>query len=287
MCFSCQQHMSSKRRGAVRSSGLPSLRFTLVEVFVFLTSCAVCSSWCRAASTPIDSGGEARSERGLRPIWYVKKWKHRSSWTESGNEGSRVWVEKGSLFAQALVLVFAQDRSFQAEVVQLMKEYDRNQAGTICYEAFAEIMHQKIINRDPEEELRKAFSLFDEDKTGTISFKDLKRVARELVPLLLCFAWRGASFFLNALLFWMPYPKGEVLSEEELHAMIEEFDQVYFQKNTTNTCHCCWHCSPFVFLEQWRRNWFGGVQGNHGKIFDLMTQWPASSTMQHTLSGHM
>lgn len=56
---------------------------------------------------------------------------------------------------------------------------------------------EKIVNRDPIEEIRRAFKLFDDDNTGKISFRNLKRVAREL---------------------------GENLSDEELRAMIEEFD---------------------------------------------------------------
>lgn len=56
---------------------------------------------------------------------------------------------------------------------------------------------EKIVNRDPMEEIRRAFKLFDDDNTGKISFRNLKRVAREL---------------------------GENLSDEELRAMIDEFD---------------------------------------------------------------
>lgn len=58
-------------------------------------------------------------------------------------------------------------------------------------------MGEKIVNRDPMEEIRRAFKLFDDDNTGKISFRNLKRVAREL---------------------------GENLSDEELRAMIDEFD---------------------------------------------------------------
>ena len=58
-------------------------------------------------------------------------------------------------------------------------------------------MTQKIQARDPREEVLRAFDLFDEGGKGKINVNDLRRVAREL---------------------------GEGLEEEELMAMIEEFD---------------------------------------------------------------
>lgn len=62
---------------------------------------------------------------------------------------------------------------------------------------FQTIMSQRIIARDPREEVLRAFELFDEGGKGTINLQDLRRVAREL---------------------------GEGLEEDELAAMIEEFD---------------------------------------------------------------
>jgi len=41
-------------------------------------------------------------------------------------------------------------------------------------------MAQKMRSRDPKEEAIKAFRLFDDDETGTISLKNLRRVAKEL-----------------------------------------------------------------------------------------------------------
>lgn len=83
------------------------------------------------------------------------------------------------------------------EVIQLMEQHDPARHGSIGYSEFVEIMTEKISARDPEEELGKAFELFDEDSTGKISLRNMRRIAKEL---------------------------GENLSDEELQAMIDEFD---------------------------------------------------------------
>jgi len=63
--------------------------------------------------------------------------------------------------------------------------------------AFRVIMSQHILTRDPSDQILHAFELFDEGAKGKITLQDLRREAREL---------------------------GVALDEEELVAMIEEFD---------------------------------------------------------------
>ena len=60
------------------------------------------------------------------------------------------------------------------------------------------MMTAKMGERDSREEIMKAFKLFDTDEKGKISFKDLKRVAKEL---------------------------GENMTDEELQEMIDEADR--------------------------------------------------------------
>uniref|UniRef100_A0A663N871 Centrin 3 n=1 Tax=Athene cunicularia TaxID=194338 RepID=A0A663N871_ATHCN len=86
----------------------------------------------------------------------------------------------------------------KADVLKILKNYDQEATGKITFEDFNEVVTDWILDRDPQEEILKAFKLFDDDDSGKISLRNLRRVAREL---------------------------GENMSDEELRAMIEEFDK--------------------------------------------------------------
>ncbi|XP_048874826.1 centrin-3 isoform X2 [Brienomyrus brachyistius] len=85
----------------------------------------------------------------------------------------------------------------KSDVLKILKDYDREGSGKITFDDFNEVVTEKMLERDPQEEIMKAFKLFDDDDSGKISLRNLRRVAREL---------------------------GENISDEELRAMIDEFD---------------------------------------------------------------
>lgn len=86
----------------------------------------------------------------------------------------------------------------KSDVLKILKDYDREASGKISFEDFQEVMTDWMLDRDPQEEIFKSFRLFDDDQTGKISLRNLRRVAREL---------------------------GENMTDEELRAMIDEFDK--------------------------------------------------------------
>merc|ERR1712124_193325 len=57
------------------------------------------------------------------------------------------------------------------EIQKMIQDVDDDGSGTIEFPEFMTMMSQKILNRDPKDEILKAFRLFDDDETGKISFK--------------------------------------------------------------------------------------------------------------------
>ncbi|KAA6384787.1 MAG: putative Ca2+-binding protein/EF-hand superfamily protein, partial [Streblomastix strix] len=52
------------------------------------------------------------------------------------------------------------------EVKRMIQEIDKDGTGTIDFNSFLEMMTIKMAERDPREEILKAFRLFDDDNTG-------------------------------------------------------------------------------------------------------------------------
>uniref|UniRef100_A0A3Q3Q6T3 EF-hand domain-containing protein n=1 Tax=Monopterus albus TaxID=43700 RepID=A0A3Q3Q6T3_MONAL len=66
------------------------------------------------------------------------------------------------------------------EIKKMIADIDKEGSGTIDFSDFLSMMTLKMGEKDSKEEIMKAFRLFDDDCTGKISFKNLKRVAKEL-----------------------------------------------------------------------------------------------------------
>lgn len=87
----------------------------------------------------------------------------------------------------------------KSELRQLFIDLEKDLSSAhVSFEEFLEMVTPRMLSRDSREEILKVFALFDDDNSGTISFKNLKRVAVEL---------------------------GENLTDEELQEMIDEADR--------------------------------------------------------------
>jgi centrin-1 len=84
------------------------------------------------------------------------------------------------------------------ELKKFIADFDPDGLGKLSYEEFLHLMTVKMAEKDSKDDLIRAFRLFDDDDTGKISFKNLKRVAIEL---------------------------GETLTDEEIQEMIDEADK--------------------------------------------------------------
>merc|ERR1712178_17727 len=66
------------------------------------------------------------------------------------------------------------------EIAKMMADIDVDGNATVELEEFIEMMEGKMSDKDPVEEMKKAFKLYDDDGTGKITFKNMQRVAKEL-----------------------------------------------------------------------------------------------------------
>ena len=84
--------------------------------------------------------------------------------------------------------------SKNAVIFQMISDLDEDGSGLIEFDEWFHLMTSKVNDKDSKANVDKIFNLFDDEKTGSISVKNLRRVAQDL---------------------------GELISEEELNEMID------------------------------------------------------------------
>ena len=82
-------------------------------------------------------------------------------------------------------------------IFNMISDMDEDGNGEIDFNEFLDMMTARISENNTEEDLRRVFKLFDEERDNQISVENLKKVAREL---------------------------GEDISDEELNEIIKRAD---------------------------------------------------------------
>ena len=65
-------------------------------------------------------------------------------------------------------------------IYQMISDLDADGSGQIDFQEFLELMTARVSDKDTRQNIRKIFNLFDDEKTGFISIKNLRRIAKEL-----------------------------------------------------------------------------------------------------------
>ena len=67
-----------------------------------------------------------------------------------------------------------------AAIFQMISDLDADGNGTIDFGEWLTLMTKRVSDRDSRANINKIFALYDDERTGFISIKNLRRVAQEL-----------------------------------------------------------------------------------------------------------
>jgi Ca2+-binding EF-hand superfamily protein len=65
-------------------------------------------------------------------------------------------------------------------IFQMIIDLDTDGNGTIDFQEWLNLLTKKVSDKDTRENINKIFALFDDERTGFISVKNLRRIAQEL-----------------------------------------------------------------------------------------------------------
>jgi len=147
-----------------------------------------------AASATSGAAGARRTKPGKNELTDEQRQEIKEAFDLFDTNGSET-IDQKELKVAMRALGFEPKRD---EIKKLIADVGKTGAGTIDFNDFLQMMTTKMGERDSKEEIMKAFRLFDDDETGKISKKNLKRVAKEI---------------------------GEVMTDDELQEMIDEADR--------------------------------------------------------------
>ena len=76
-----------------------------------------------------------------------------------------------------------QSLGFEAKnqtIYQMITDLDKNKNNSIDFEEFLDMMTARMSDKDSRDDIAKVFRLFDDDNSGVITLRNLRRVAKEL-----------------------------------------------------------------------------------------------------------
>ena len=62
----------------------------------------------------------------------------------------------------------------------MISEIDADGSGEIDFGEFLDMMTARMSDKDTRDDINKVFRIFDDDKTGFITIKNLRRICKEL-----------------------------------------------------------------------------------------------------------